>query len=160
LILNLDQAEDASLEDLLGALIREKGSVLMAMVAFLWSLAVPLDKMAIENASWSFHGTVLSVGVTLGAFALLLGQKRVGDLAAFRRSPMLVVVLMICASLALAFQLISIQVVLVSLVETFKRAIGCVMAIALGRIVFQEPITLHKSAAVAAMVVGVALILG
>jgi hypothetical protein len=34
------------------------------------------------------------------------------------------------------------------------------MAVVLGRLVFQESLTLHKTAAVAAMVVGVALILG
>lgn len=160
LILNLDQAEDGSVKDRIKALGREKGSVLMVIVAFLWSLAVPLDKLAIANASSSFHGTVLSVGVTLGAFAVLLGQRRVKDLTAFRHRPMLVVALMICASLALAFQLISIQVVLVSLVETIKRAIGCFLAVVLGRFVFQESITIHKVTAVTAMVVGVALILG
>jgi drug/metabolite transporter (DMT)-like permease len=160
LILNLDQAEEASITDLLKALGREKGSILMAVVAFLWSLAVPLDKMAIAHSSSSFHGTVLSVGVTLGAFAALLGQRRVKDLTAFRHHPTLVGAMMICASLALAFQLLSIQVVLVSLVETLKRAIGCFFAILLGRLVFRESVTVHKLAAVAAMVLGVALILG
>jgi multidrug transporter EmrE-like cation transporter len=68
--------------------------------------------------------------------------------------------MMICASVALAFQVLSIRVVLVSLVETIKRAIGCFMAVALGRLVFRESITLHKIFAVTAMVAGVALILG
>ena len=132
----------------------------MAVVAFLWSLVVPLDKIAIGHSNSPFHGMVLSVGVTLGALAALLVQGRIKDIADFRLRPALVTAMMICASVALAFQLLSIQFVLVSLVETIKRAIGCFMAIALGRLVFGESITVHKTFAVAAMVVGVTLILG
>jgi drug/metabolite transporter (DMT)-like permease len=160
LVLNLDQAEEASVTDIVKALVKEKGSILMAVVAFLWSLAVPLDKMAIAHSSSPFHGMVLSVGVTLGALAALLVQGRVKDVADFRLRPTLVTAMMICASVALMFQLLSIQVVLVSLVETIKRAIGCFMAIALGRLVFSESITVHKTFAVTAMALGVALILG
>jgi multidrug transporter EmrE-like cation transporter len=118
-----------------------------------------LDKIAIGYSSSPFHGMVLSVGVTLGALAALLGQGRVKDLADFRSRPTLVMAMMICASVALAFQLLSIQFVLVSLVETIKRAVGCFMAIALGRIVFGESVTLHKTVAVTAMVIGVILVL-
>jgi drug/metabolite transporter (DMT)-like permease len=160
MVLNLDQAQEGSARAFLAALVREKGSILMAGVALLWSLAVPLDKMAISFSSSPFHGLVLSVGVALGAFLVLLGQGRLEELGGFHLSRWLVVSMMVCASLALAFQFLSIEVVLVSLVETFKRAIGCFTAVALGRLVFGESVTVHKLATITAMVLGVALILG
>ena len=60
---------------------------------------------------------------------------------------------------ALIFQMLAIQVVLVGLVETFKRGLGCVAAVVAGRWFFGEPITLPKTLAVLFMAVGVALIL-
>ena len=160
LSLNLDKARGGSLRDVAGALTREKGSLIMAGVALLWSFAAALDKSALGFASAPFHGTVLTVGVAVGALLFLQGQRRLPELTSFRNSPKLVIAMMICASLALAFQLLSIQVILVSLVETFKRAIGSFMAVLLGRLIFGESVTLHKVAAITAMVVGVALVIG
>lgn len=159
LILNLDRARDGSFPALVKALATEKGSLLMTGVALLWSVAAALDKKAISYASAPFHGTVLSVGVALGALLFLLHQQRSRELLSIRRSPWLVAALMVGASLALAFQLLAIQVVLVSLVETLKRAIGCFMAVLLDKVVFGETVTLHKTFAVSAMVLGVALVL-
>jgi drug/metabolite transporter (DMT)-like permease len=159
LSLNLDKARGGTLRAIALALLRERGSLLMAGVALLWSVAAALDKSAIGFASAPFHGTVLSIGVAVGAILYLQGQRRIKELTSFRESPKLIIVMMICASLALAFQLLSIQVILVSLVETFKRAIGSFMAVFLGRVIFGESVTLHKVTAITAMVVGVALIL-
>lgn len=159
LSLNLDKAQGGTFTALVRALLGERGSLLMAGVAFLWSVAAALDKSAISFASAPFHGTVLSIGVAVGAIVYLQGQGRIQELRSFRDSPKLIITMMICASLALAFQLLSIQVILVSLVETFKRAVGSFMAVFLGRVIFGESVTLHKVTAITAMAVGVALIL-
>jgi multidrug transporter EmrE-like cation transporter len=157
-LLNLDQAKEGSVRELLKALVREKGSILMAGVALIWSLVAPLDKVAIGFSSPSFHGMVLSVGVALGALVFLVGQRKMRDLGGARFHLRLVISIMVCASIALAFQLLSIQVLFVSLVETVKRAVGCFMAIFLGRLVFRETVTIHKLAAVTVVVVGIVLI--
>jgi drug/metabolite transporter (DMT)-like permease len=61
---------------------------------------------------------------------------------------------------ALTFQLLAIRIVLVSLVEAFKRASGSVMAVVLGRVVFRERVGSREWISVAIMVGGVFLILG
>ncbi len=159
LVLNTDKARGSSASAFLRAMAEERGSILMVGVAFLWSLAVPLDKMAISASNLPFHGLVLSVGVALGALLFLLGQKRMEEVKAYRLSKGLVLALMVAASLALAFQFLSIQVLLVSVVETFKRAIGCSVAVLLGRLVFKETITAYQIVSIATMVAGVALVL-
>jgi drug/metabolite transporter (DMT)-like permease len=159
MILNLDQAGESSVKAFLAALAREKGSVLMTGVALCWSLAGALDKIALGQASAPFHGTVMCSGVALGALVVLMGRGGGKELLTIRRAPRLVIGMMIFASLALAFQLLSIQFVMISLVETLKRAIGCFMAIVLGRIVFGESISFHKLVSISIMVAGVALIL-
>jgi drug/metabolite transporter (DMT)-like permease len=116
--------------------------------------------MAIAASNLALHGLILSVGIALGAGLFLLGQGRVEEIEAGRFSKGLVFALMVCASFGLAFQFLSIQVLLVSLVETFKRAIGCFMAVALGWLVFKERITLHQLLSITAMAAGVALVLG
>jgi multidrug transporter EmrE-like cation transporter len=45
------------------------------------------------------------------------------------------------------------------LVETLKRGIGNVLAVVFGRLLFAEPVTGRKLAAVALMAAGVALLL-
>jgi multidrug transporter EmrE-like cation transporter len=47
----------------------------------------------------------------------------------------------------------------VSLVETLKRGLGCLLALAVGRVAFRERVTTAKVAAVTGMICGVALIL-
>jgi drug/metabolite transporter (DMT)-like permease len=159
LILNLDQAGESSAKAFLAALVREKGSILMACVALCWSLAGALDKIALGQANAPFHGTMMSAGVALGALAVLIGRGGSKELLLIKRAPGLVIGMMIFASLALAFQLISIQFVMISLVETLKRAIGCFMAVVLGRMVFGESVGLHKLTSISIMVVGVTLVL-
>lgn len=160
ILLNLDQARAGSAKAILRASIQEKGSILMVGVALVWSLAIPLDKLAIAASSLAFHGLLLSVGISLGAILYLIAQGRVDEIKAGRFSKGLVFALMVCASFGLAFQFLSIQVLLVSMVETFKRAIGCFMAIVFGRLIFKERIPLHQIVTITAMVAGVALVLG
>ncbi len=67
---------------------------------------------------------------------------------------------MVWVTVALAFQLLAIRVVLVSLVEAFKRAVESFVAVLLGRAVFHEKVGLREWISVAVMVAGVFLTLG
>lgn len=137
----------------------DRSALWMVFVAFCWSLTVPLDKLAMDRASGPLHGLVLNLGVGLVVALLLVAQRRTGELADVRKAPIVFLFGVVISAVALGLQLIAIQKVWVSLVETLKRGIGNGMAVVLGRLIFKEAITVRKIAAVGLMVVGVALIL-
>jgi drug/metabolite transporter (DMT)-like permease len=139
---------------------REKGALIMAAVALMWAVSGPLDKLALEHASVYFHATTMAFGVGTGALAALAWQGRLSALRSARGEAALLFMTMICITVALTFQLLAIRVVLVSLVEAFKRAVGSFMAVVLGGAVFREKVGLREWISVAVMVGGVFLILG
>jgi len=141
------------------ARFRDPGMLLMLLTAFLWSLTITLDKMAVERASAPFHGLFLNAGVTLGLLAVLVARRRVHELAGVARAPRLFLLAVVVSTLALALQLLAIHRVWVSFVETLKRGIGNLMAVVLGRLAFGEALTAAKLLAVTLMAAGVALIL-
>ncbi len=137
----------------------DRSALLMVLVTLFWSLTVPLDKMAMDQASGPLHGLVLNAGVGAAVALVLLAQRRLGELADVRRAPLVFLLGVVVSAVALALQLIVIQTIWVGLVETLKRGIGNGMAVVFGRLVFQEAITARKVGAVGLMVVGVGLIL-
>ncbi len=141
------------------AFVRERGAVLMAAVALMWSITPPLDKLAIDRSSPAFHGLVLSGGVALGLGLILAARGRLRGVTAGRRHPGLLVAALAASTVALALQLVAIQIVLVSIVETVKRGIGNAAAVAVGGGVFGERVGAAQWLAVALMAAGVALIL-
>lgn len=143
----------------LGALVLQPGAWLMVLTAFLWSVTVPLDKMAIARSGPAFHGLFLTAGMMLGAFVVLVARGRLGELRHVSANPGLFVLALIACTLALGLQLVSLQLLLVSVVETVKRGLGNVIAVLLGRLFFAEAVTFRKLGAAIAMAVGVALIL-
>lgn len=141
------------------AFVRERGSVMMAGVALLWSVTPPLDKLAITRSSPAFHGLVLSVGVAVGLGAILAARGGLGQLRTLGRRPVLFGLAVVASAGALALQLLAIQMVFVSLVETVKRGLGNAGAAAAGAWILREAVGVWQWAAVALMGAGVALIL-
>lgn len=137
----------------------DRSALWMLAVALCWSLTVPLDKMAIDQASGPFHGLMLNAGVGAAVAVVLAGQHRLSELADVRKVPLIFFLGVVVTAVALALQLIAIQKVWVGLVETLKRGIGNGLAVAFGYFVFREVVTLRKLGAVGLMVAGVALIL-
>lgn len=140
-------------------LLREKGALLMVGVALLWSLSGPFDKMALSHAGVLFHALVMTLGVSAGAFAVLLWQRRLATLVGARREAPLLAASMLAVTVALVFQLLAIQGVFVSVVEAFKRSVGSMAAVFLGRVLFDEAVRPFQIVSVVAMVAGVVLIL-
>lgn len=141
------------------AFLRERGSVMMAAVALMWSITPPLDKLAVGTSSSAFHGMVLSGGVAAGLGLLLAAQGGLGRVRAARRRPKLMIGALAASAIALAFQLVAIRIAFVSLVETVKRGLGNGAAVALGTWVFDESVGRWQWLAVVLMGAGVALIL-
>jgi drug/metabolite transporter (DMT)-like permease len=137
----------------------ETGSVLMLVVAFLWSATLLLDKRAIAHASPYVHALVLNAGVAVAGLAALAFGRRWSDLApALAVLPRLALAVAIGAS-ALTVQLLALRDVSLGVVETTKRGIGGFSAVAFGALLYDERITARKVVAVAVMTLGVALIL-
>lgn len=157
LYLNLDDGM-TSLSALGRALKEHRGSQLMVLVALMWSASIPLDKVALAAAPSPVHALVLSLGVALSSFIVLLLRGQVGDLKAVGRIRGLFTASLLVSASALALQLTALTLAWVGLIETFKRVIGNLMALVLGRMFFKEAITVHKIAAVVLMILGVVLI--
>jgi drug/metabolite transporter (DMT)-like permease len=143
----------------LAALLVHPGAWLMALTAFLWSLTIPLDKLAIGRTSAPFHGFFLTTGGALGTFAILAATRRLPEVRGVRAGWAPFAAALLASTLDLGFQLAAIRVLLVSVVETLKRGLGNLLAVALGRLVFGEALTWTKLAAAVLMAGGVALIL-
>jgi drug/metabolite transporter (DMT)-like permease len=141
------------------ALLAQRGAWWMAGTALLFSITIPLDKIAVGRATAPFHGLVLTAGIALGTLAVLLFQGRWRELAGLRRGWVSFLLALTASTLALGFQLMALKIVLVSVIETLKRGIGNLMAVLLGRTVFGEAMTLGRWGATLLMGVGVALIL-
>ena len=134
---------------------------MMLAVAFLWSATLLLDKRALELASLQIHAFVLNAGVAVGGIGALALLGEVRDLRAvarplgpawrsrWRSAPS-----------ALALQLLrAARAAGGHRRDASSAASGGLSAVLLGRLIFAEPITLRKLAAVALMAAGVALIL-
>ena len=141
------------------AFLKEPGSRLMIGVALMWSLAMPLDKMAVMASSPSFHGIVLNVGVVLALIIIALMRGSLGDFRDLGNRPGLLLAAVLVSVAALALQLLAIKLVWVGFVETMKRGVGSFLALLWGRLIFDEAFEPQRFVAVGLMGAGVALIL-
>ncbi len=136
----------------------EAGSLVMLGVSFLWSATLLLDKRAIGVAAPELHALVLNAGVAVGGLLALACSRRLGDLGAARGHGTRILAAVSVGAAALTLQLVAMMVTPVGVVETIKRGIGGLSAVAAGRLVYGEALTPRKLGAVVAMAVGVALI--
>ena len=157
--LNVDRGGVVSGAPIWRRLGKERGSLLMVLVAALWSLALPLDKLAVSSASVPAHGTILNAGVALVLVVVVLLRPVEGRFGEIRRWPGLLIALVAVSVLALGLQLVAITRVWVGLVETLKRAVGSLLALLSGWLFFSEEIDVQQVLAVLLMGSGVALVL-
>jgi drug/metabolite transporter (DMT)-like permease len=135
----------------------DRATLSMVAVAFLWALTSVYDKQALQFADAPVHGLLQCAGV--GAVLMALPGAR-PPWSALRPTGTLMAVSVVVGAVALLLQFVALTLTLVAVVETVKRAIGVLAAVVVGKVVFGEPITALKLGAVAAMVGGVALLLG
>ncbi len=137
----------------------ETGSLVMALVALLWSGSVMLDKLALRHAAAPLHAMVLNGGVAVGGLAALAVSRRLGELRGLSKSGGLVALSVTIGFGALAAQLLALASISLGTLETLKRGVGGVLAVTWGRTFFAEPVTAAKVVALALLTAGVALIL-
>lgn len=136
------------------------GALLMLVVALTWSVAGPLDKLAIRESSPAWHGLVLSLGVGFVSLLVLAAIGRLRDLLALRSRVGLLVAAVLTGTLGMVLQLFALTLVWASFVETLKRALGSLLALVSGALFFGERVDGRRVAAVLLTVVGVVLIAG
>lgn len=141
--------------ELLAAFAHEPGSLLMVGVALCWSLAMPLDKLAMAASSAPFHGLALNLGVGSASLLLLLGAGRVGELAVERSQAGAMVAAVLVGAAAIAGQLVALGAIAAGVVETIKRGVGNLLAVLLGAAVFGERIRASKLVGIVLMALGV-----
>lgn len=156
--LGLRTAEGISPRQLLRALGREKGSQLMVVTALCWSLAMPLDKIALAASGPAFHGLALNAGVALGALAMLAVRGRAGELRGLGAHWVLLTWLVVIGAVALVLILLAIPLTWIGFIETMRRGLGSFLAVVWGRLLFAERVTARTLGAIAVIAGGVALV--
>jgi len=152
-------SEDGDGPRLLRLFASERGAWMMTGVALCWGVSLVLDKQALIHAALPNHALVQLSGLVFTSFAYLLIRGRVRELAITRKQLAPLAFATVAGALAFGLQLAAVQVVLVSQLETIKRAVGLISAIVLGRWVFDEPFTPVKIIAMLVMVAGVVLLM-
>ena len=161
LSLGADGAEGRGPVAMARAILREPGTLPMLGVAAAWSLTLIFDKQAVRSASVASHAMVLNAGLVVCLGGWLLARGRLSRLAAVRKTPRAFVAAVLFSVVALGFQLLAVQHLLVGVLEAVKRAIGITMSVIVGRVMFDEAVTRAKVLAVVLLVAGtVAIVLG
>lgn len=144
-----------------GAVVdRRRGLWMMAGVAALWSLATPLDKVALAAAPLPFHAAFQTiVGAALLA-AIWLPRGVAGEIKRIAQRPGAYLLALALLAAAITLQLVALREdVPVAAIETLKRAIGMALALVFGRLLFAERPSWRALGGVALMTLGVALLL-
>ena len=138
----------------------EPGILLMLGVATAWSISAALDKVALGYISVPGHGLAQSVGLLAALTIVLIVQRRLQNLRSLRPSIGGVVIAAILMAAAASLQYMALETILVSLVETIKRAIGAGFALTVGSLFFGERVGVPQILAALLIVAGTILIFG
>jgi len=155
-VINLDRLR----EGLLGPvrhIARERGSLLMLIVAALWAISAAADKVALLNSSPFFFLVVFHILFPVCYFPVLLVKASGHKRQILREAPALLAFAFVGALMVL-FQMAAVRLTLVSYVIALKRA-GMLFSILLGYFFFGERQLRIRLAGASLMVAGVGCIL-
>jgi drug/metabolite transporter (DMT)-like permease len=145
----------------LKAIWKERGSLYMLIVAFIWSVTPVIDKEAADVTSPMWHTLFLAIGVGIAFIAYRLfkdgGTEELRDELSNTR--FWVAACGLFSVGAMAMQLGSYVFVKIAYVETIKRAIGVLSAILAGWILFKEKDITRRLVGAVVMIAGVAMVL-
>lgn len=159
LVLNGNPGERWSVRGWVKALVSERGALYMLVTALCWAASIVVDKRAFETASPGAHAMVMNAGVGVVMVVWLTGRRELGQLGAVRRGAGWMVIAVAAAGLGLGAQMVAVAQLMAGVVESIKRAIGMIVAVIVGNVGFDEPLTAHKLMAITLMIVGTATIL-
>ncbi len=141
------------------AIIRERGSILMILTAFIWSFTAVYDKVASVESSTAYYTTFFGIGfAVLYLPALVIGLRKTRNVRGEtpRLWPRLFLLGLLSVIMILA-QFTAIQLTVASYVIAIKRS-GLVLSVVLGYFVFGEKHMRARLAGALLMTIGVVLI--
>jgi drug/metabolite transporter (DMT)-like permease len=138
----------------LRGIAKSAGARFMVGTAALWAMASVADKSAIQHAAVPAHAFVQTTGVGLLLCGWLAATKRTASLRIPRRAAGTYATALVVTGAALGCQLAAYAAMEIALVETLKRAVGVTFAVVLGRVAFDEELTVRKGASVLAIAAG------
>ena len=136
---------------------KNKGTRLMILVAFLWSISATVEKVAVTNSSPLFYGTIINalLGITYSFYIRyrmpLFGGSSNHSMKRFW------ILGLVSAGMVIA-QFYALLYLYVSYVIAFKRA-GVLVSVLMGHIVFKEKDVLRHLVFTSFMVLGAYLIM-
>ncbi|NLB35477.1 MAG: EamA family transporter [Elusimicrobia bacterium] len=153
-ILNLGGASDFFAP--FRAVAKEKGSLIMLLVSFLWSFAATFDKVALLDSSPYFYLFIFNASFFL-FYIPFLQKKNPGFIREAKNFFFPLLLLGTFAGLTVLFQMIALEVAFVSYVIAIKRS-GMIVTLIFGWLFFAEEIDFYRIAGTLMMVSGVIII--
>ncbi len=154
-IINIKK-EESGILDPIKAIGREKGSLLMLVVAFIWSFAAVFDKVAVLASSPFFYLTIFNVGFFL-VYMIFLKRVNPGFISEVKENFSKLFILGFLSGLTVIFQMVAIKLAFVSYVIAIKRS-GMILTLLIGGVYFKENITKFNIIGTILMAAGVILI--
>ena len=154
-ILNLKQRQK-SVWAPFQALLKERGSQLMLLVAFIWSLSSTIDKVGVRNSSPTFWAIANYSYIAAGMLPIMLYKSRQSLQQVIRNLPTLVPI-GILQGLVVLCQMQAISLTLVAHVIAIKR-MSALLSVMWGHLIFKEKGLKERAAGASIMIVGVLLI--
>lgn len=155
-VLNLDRLREGFLGPV-RSIARERGSLLMLIVAALWAISATADKVALLNSSPFFFLVIFHLLFPVLYFPILR-VKAIGRTRQLLSEAPALLAFAFLGALMLLFQMPAIRLTLVSYVIAIKRA-GMIFSILLGYFFFGERQLKVRLAGASLMVAGVGCIL-
>ncbi len=137
-------------------IIKEKGSLLMLIVAFLWSFSAAMDKVAVLSSSPYFYIFVFCICFFIFyiPFLVIVNPKFINEV---KRNYIKLSVLGVFGGLLLICQMTAVKIAFVSYVIAIKRA-GIVFSLIFGWMFFKEKLTVYKIIGTLIMIAGMLMI--
>ncbi len=154
-ILNLQQKQQGYFAPF-QALLKEKGSQLMLLVAFLWSFSATIDKIGVRNSSPVFWAIAIHCYISVGLFPIMLYQSRNSLKTVVKNLPKLAPIGFL-QGLVVLCQMQAISLTLVAHVISIKR-MSALLSVIWGHLIFKEKGLKQRASGATVMVIGVLLI--
>jgi len=138
------------------ALLKEKGSQLMLLVAFIWSLSSTIDKVGVQNSSPTFWAIANYSYIAAGMLPIMLYKSRNSLKQVVQNLPILVPIGFL-QGLVVLCQMQAISLTLVAHVISIKR-MSALLSVIWGHLIFKEKGLKERAAGATVMVMGVLFI--
>ncbi len=153
--LNIHKVRQAITEPI-KAILKEKGSIMMIMVAFIFSITSSLGKMAIEHSSPVFFGSFYFVLVTL-LFTPIAAVKNRGKIIITKKDIMPLSSIGITYSLMIIFHMLALNLTKVAYMISVKR-MSLLFSVLYGYLLFKEKKIAERTVGTMLMLAGFLLI--